>query len=116
WPDTAADPLGSYLNSLQRMAGFGSTLVLPGHGPVIDDAAARCAEIAEHHAERLDVHLEVLESGARSAFDVAQKVWEGELGFHEQRFALVEAISHLERLEGEGRAELVADARWAPVR
>jgi glyoxylase-like metal-dependent hydrolase (beta-lactamase superfamily II) len=116
WPDTAADPLGSYLNSLERLAGFDPVLVLPGHGPVIEDARTRCAEIAEHHAERLDTHLAVLETGARSAYDVAQKVWEGELGFHEQRFALVEAISHLERLEREGRAELVADARWAPVR
>ena len=116
WPDTAADPLGSYLRSLERLASFDPTLVLPGHGPVIDDARTRCAEIAEHHAERLDTHLAVLETGATSAFDVAQKVWEGELGFHEQRFALVEAISHLERLEREGRAQLVADARWAPVR
>jgi glyoxylase-like metal-dependent hydrolase (beta-lactamase superfamily II) len=116
WPDTAADPLGSYLHSLERLAGLDATRVLPGHGPVIDDAADRCAEIGEHHAERLDTHLEVIESGARSAFDVAQKVWEGELGFHEQRFALVEAISHLERLEAQGRAEQVADARWAPVR
>jgi glyoxylase-like metal-dependent hydrolase (beta-lactamase superfamily II) len=116
WPDTAADPLGSYLRSLDRLAGLDPTLVLPGHGPVISDAAGRCTEIAEHHAERLDVHLQVISAGARSAFDVAQKVWEGELGFHEQRFALVEAISHLERLEGEGRAQQVADARWAPVR
>jgi glyoxylase-like metal-dependent hydrolase (beta-lactamase superfamily II) len=116
WPDTGRDPLGSYLHSLGRLARLDPTLVLPGHGPLIDDARARCAEIAEHHVERLDAHLAVLETGARSAFDVAQKVWEGELGFHEQRFALVEAISHLERLEREGRAEQVADARWAPVR
>ena len=65
WPDTAADPLGSYLHSLERLAGFDPVLVLPGHGPVIEDARARCAEIAEHHAERLDTHLAVLEAGAR---------------------------------------------------
>jgi hypothetical protein len=41
-------------------------------------------------------------------------VFGGALGFHERRFALVETISHLERLEREGRAEQVADARWAP--
>jgi glyoxylase-like metal-dependent hydrolase (beta-lactamase superfamily II) len=116
WPDTGADPLGSYLQSLKRLASLEPRLVLPGHGPLIDDAGARCAEIADHHAERLDAHLAVLETGASSAFDVAQKVWEGELGFHEQRFALVEAISHLERLEREDRAQQVADARWAPVR
>ena len=43
-------------------------------------------------------------------------VWAGDgLGFHEQRFALVEALSHLDRLEAEGRAEQVAPGRWRPV-
>jgi len=36
---------------------------------------------------------------AESAYEAAQAIWRDEpLGFHEQRFALVEAISHLERL------------------
>ena len=48
-------------------------------------------------------------TGASSAYDVAGIVWAGDgLGFHEQRFALVEALSHLERLEAEGRAHQAA--------
>ena len=91
------------------------TRVFPGHGPVIDDATPRTAEIREHHAERLDAHVAALRQGASSAYDVARIVWGGDgLGFHEQRFALVEALSHLERLAAEGRAEQVAEARWAP--
>jgi hypothetical protein len=46
---------------------------------------------------------------------VAGVVWAAEgLGFHEQRFALVEAISHLERLEALGRARQDQPARWSP--
>ncbi len=90
------------------------SLVLPGHGPAIADAPARAAEIRAHHDERLDEHHGALRAGARSAFAVAARVWDGQLGFHEQRFALVEAISHLERLTALGRAEEVAPARWAP--
>ncbi len=40
-----------------------------------------------HHAERLDAHEAALREGARSAYEVAQIVWGGRLGFHEQRFA-----------------------------
>ena len=55
-----------------------------------------------HHAVRLDEHERALRAGARSAYEVAQHVWGGRLGFHEQRFALAEALAHLERLERTG--------------
>ena len=78
--------------------------------------AGRVAEIREHHRERLDAHLAALGAGAVTAYGVAQIVWAGEgLGFHEQRFALVEAISHLERLAATGRAREPRPARWTPA-
>ena len=117
WPDTAPDPLGRYLATLRRVAGLAPTTVYPGHGPVIHAAAAgRAAEIARHHDERLDVAAAALAEGAESAYDAAQAIWRDEpLGFHEQRFALVEAISHLERLAATGRAVEYRPARWRGV-
>jgi glyoxylase-like metal-dependent hydrolase (beta-lactamase superfamily II) len=113
WPDTAADPLGRYLQTLDRIAAISPTLVLPGHGPLITDAARRAREIAAHHDERLDAAEHALVEGAESAFQAAQLIWRDEpLGFHEQRFALVEAISHLERLVALGRAEEHGPGRW----
>jgi hypothetical protein len=80
---------------------------------VIDEATRRTGEIREHHAERLDAHIDALRTGAASAYDVAGVVWASDgLGFHEQRFALVEALAHLERLEAEGRAEQTEPNRW----
>jgi glyoxylase-like metal-dependent hydrolase (beta-lactamase superfamily II) len=88
-------------------------MVFPGHGPLIGDPARRTTELREHHAERLDAHVAALRGGAVTAFEVAQVVWsDGELGFHEQRFALVEAVAHLERLAALGRAHQTA-AGWA---
>jgi glyoxylase-like metal-dependent hydrolase (beta-lactamase superfamily II) len=114
WPDTAPDPLGAYLRTLGEVDRLAPARVFPGHGPVIDDATRRTAEIREHHAERLDAHVAALRTGASSAYDVAGVVWAQDgLGFHEQRFALVEALSHLERLEADGRAEQVEANRWA---
>ena len=113
WPDTEPDPLGRYLESLHRLERLSPALVLPGHGPVITDVSTRVGEISAHHAERLDAHEEALRRGADSAYQVAQLVWADDgLGFHEQRFALVEAVSHLERLERTGRAVRRPDGRW----
>jgi glyoxylase-like metal-dependent hydrolase (beta-lactamase superfamily II) len=55
-----ADPdgaLGPYLHSLGRLRALGApgpTTVLPGHGPVLPDLAAVCADYLAHRAERLD--------------------------------------------------------------
>ena len=104
WDDNDPDPLASYLATLARIRELAPAVVYPGHRTVIDDPAARALEIALHHAERLDEHEAALREGARSAYDVAQLVWGGRLGFHEQRFAVAEALAHIERLAGEGRA------------
>jgi glyoxylase-like metal-dependent hydrolase (beta-lactamase superfamily II) len=115
WPDTARDPLGRYLHTLDRVAELAPVTVLPGHGPVIDHAAARAGEIAEHHAQRLDLTEHAVLDGATTAYDAAQVIWRAEpLGFHEQRFALVEAISHLERLAEQGRISEPEPGRWRP--
>ena len=112
WEDTLPDPLGRYLATLARIAELAPALVFPGHKRLIDDPASRAREIAAHHAVRLDVHLEALRLGAETAYEVGFHVWGGGLGFHERRFALVEAISHLERLEMEGRAAQDGPGRW----
>jgi glyoxylase-like metal-dependent hydrolase (beta-lactamase superfamily II) len=116
WPDTARDPLGRYLATLRRIAQLAPARVYPGHGPVITQAAARAGEIAGHHEQRLDAAAAALDDGAETAYDAAQLIWRDEpLGFHEQRFALVEAISHLERLAETGRAKEPSPGRWRPV-
>ena len=65
-----------------------------------------------HHVVRLDEHEQALRDGARSAYEVRSSVWGGTLGFHEQRFALAEALAHIERLERLGRAVEVEPNRW----
>ena len=87
-------------------------MVYPGHRGVIERPALRAQEIAMHHVVRLDEHEQALREGARSAYEAAQHVWGGTLGFHEQRFALAEALAHIERLERLGRAVQVEPNRW----
>jgi glyoxylase-like metal-dependent hydrolase (beta-lactamase superfamily II) len=113
WDDSRDDPLGEYLETLGRIEELAPARVLPGHRGLIDDPARRAREIAEHHAVRLDEHEVALRAGAASAYEVVGEVWGDRLGFHEQRFALAEALSHLSRLVVLGRAIEVAPLRFA---
>ena len=115
WSGGLEDPLGAYLETLDRLARLAPAIVYPGHRQLIDDAPRRAAEIREHHRLRLDAHHESLRAGAATPYEVSLLLWDGELGAHERRFALVEAISHLVRLGREGRAEEVSEGRWRPL-
>lgn len=46
--------LGSYLESLDTLAGLGAVMVLPAHGPALPDLAAVCHQYREHRQQRLD--------------------------------------------------------------
>lgn len=72
--------LAAYLVSLERIArltGDGAvTAILPGHGPVVPDAAAMVAFYRTHRAERLEQVRQALADGAGEAPDVVQAVVE----------------------------------------
>ena len=72
--------LAAYLASLERIAhltGDGEvTAILPGHGPVVPDAAAMVAFYRTHRAERLEQVRQALADGAGGAPDVVQAVVE----------------------------------------
>jgi glyoxylase-like metal-dependent hydrolase (beta-lactamase superfamily II) len=112
WPDTAPDPLSRYLSTLGRLEAGPPSIVYPGHGPVIEHAANRAAEIVAHHHRRLTETQDALRDGAETAYGVACRIWNGRLSLHEQRFALVEALSHLEHLGTLGLAHEASAGRW----
>jgi glyoxylase-like metal-dependent hydrolase (beta-lactamase superfamily II) len=72
--------LAAYLATLERIAhltGDGEvTAILPGHGPVVPDAAAMVAFYRTHRAERLEQVRQALVDGAGTAPDVVQAVVE----------------------------------------
>lgn len=113
WEDTRPDPLGRYLRSLDRLAELRPAVAFSGHRRPVEDVLRRAAELRAHHEGRLAAIEAILQAGAKSAWEVAVGVWGDALGFHERRFALVESVSHLERLEAEGRARRIEPRRWA---
>ena len=104
YPESRPDPLGDYLESLARTIELAPSLALPGHGPPIEDPARRAREIVEHHRQRLDATAAALAGGARTGYEVSLALFDGDLDASGRRFAVAEALAHLERLVREGRA------------
>lgn len=114
WMLEPADPLGQFLDSLERCAQLEPSLVLPGHGRPFESGAERARSIAAHHAQRLRRALEiVIRNGPLSAMDIARELFDRELMFFEERLALAETLSHLEYMRLRGRiGREMSDGIW----
>jgi glyoxylase-like metal-dependent hydrolase (beta-lactamase superfamily II) len=70
--------LGDYLDSLQRLrdlADHDFDVLLPGHGPVLDDPIRVLDYYLTHRRERLDQVRAALADGAVDAMDVVRRVY-----------------------------------------
>src|SRR5712671_6077813 len=88
YPESRPDPLGDYLDSLQLVAGLAPRISYGGHGEAVADPAARCAAIAEHHADRLDRTEAALGGGPRSGYEVSHDLFGSLLVPIQRRFAV----------------------------
>jgi glyoxylase-like metal-dependent hydrolase (beta-lactamase superfamily II) len=109
YPDSAADPLADYLDSLERIVALAPRIALCGHGGVVEDPPARARELVAHHADRLDQALATLGDEPRSGFDVSLDLFPALPTSAQRRFALSEACAHLEYLALRGTARRLAD-------
>lgn len=99
-PDPGA--MAGYLHGLAQLRARSPRLLAPGHGPVIDDPAAKLDEYVAHRLERERRLLQALAGGARSVPELLDGVWSDvpEL----LRFAAtVTLAAHLDKLADEGR-------------
>jgi glyoxylase-like metal-dependent hydrolase (beta-lactamase superfamily II) len=114
WMQEPPDPLGQFLESLEKVARLDPSLVLPGHGRPFEQGAERARTIAAHHDLRLRRCIEILlRKGPASAMEVARDLFDRDLMFFEERLALAETLSHLEHLRLRGRLHReFVDGTW----
>jgi glyoxylase-like metal-dependent hydrolase (beta-lactamase superfamily II) len=110
YPNSRPDPLGDYLTSLRFYEERAPRVAYTGHRAPVTDPANRAAEIAAHHAHRLDRAEAALDGTPLSAYEVSLQLFEEDLSTTLRRFATAEALAHLERLVLEGRAERAGSA------
>jgi glyoxylase-like metal-dependent hydrolase (beta-lactamase superfamily II) len=108
WPmQPEADPLGDFHRSLERYAELpADALVLPSHERPYRGLHTRRAQLAAHHAERLD-RVASLCRVPRTTAEVMDGLFPSSLDLHQRGFALAETLAHLNRLLAERRVE-----RW----
>ena len=105
WPASRPDPLGDFLDSLERTIELAPRLALPGHGDPIADPVGRARELIEHHRERLAFTEAALTDAPRTAYEVSFDLFGSDLKAAARRFAVAETLSHLERLVLEERGD-----------
>lgn len=113
-----ADPIGDYLDALERLRAFDGCTVLPGHEYAFERLNERLDALVAHQSARRHALLDVLhERGASSVSDAAaaltwSRSWE-DFGAGDRRLALATTYAHLRHLELRG---LVAASASDPTR
>ncbi|WP_432097181.1 MBL fold metallo-hydrolase [Streptomyces sp. bgisy100] len=108
---TVTDPLGDYLDSLERIGRLAPAEVLPAHQYAFPDAAARVRQLLAHHEARLAGLRDLLRARALTPWQLAEAMewnrpWE-QISPGSRNIAVSEAEAHLRRLVTLGRAEPV---------
>ena len=112
-PNSRPDPLGDYLETLARIEELAPRVAYSGHGPSVDDPAARARALREHHRVRIDRTAAALAGGSTTAWNVSLELFPPDLPRGQRRFAVAETLAHLERLAFQGRAVRDGDGRYA---
>jgi glyoxylase-like metal-dependent hydrolase (beta-lactamase superfamily II) len=104
------NPLSEFLQSLDKVGGMDIHLVLPGHGRLIKNHRKRVDALKEHHEERAEEILSLLEEGGKTAYQVASGMrWDVDIEAWEvfpvvqKWFTVGETMAHLKYLEESGR-------------
>ncbi|MEN8655171.1 MBL fold metallo-hydrolase [Streptomyces sp. 21So2-11] len=107
---TVTDPLGDYLDSLERIGRLAPAEVLPAHQHAFTDAPTRVRELLDHHEDRL-TGLRTLLATPLTPWQIAERMewnrpWE-QIPYGSRNIAVSEAEAHLRRLVKLGLAEPV---------
>lgn len=103
WAYSYPNPLGLYLESLEKAKGLEVSLALPGHYRPLKGFKGRIEELAAHHQERLDYLLGLMNGQPQTCWELSLKLFPGELNTAQRRFAWSETLAHLEYLLQAGR-------------
>ena len=124
-PAYVQQPLRDYLASLAKVRAMPDMKLLPAHGPVTESSHTRVDELVAHHDVRLEQSLRAVDSGARTAWEVAGELpWtrrerhRDELGPFDGVLAAFETLAHLELLALQGKVSRIAGTtvRFEPLR
>ena len=97
-----ADPMGSYLASLERVRVLEPELTLPGHGGPFPGGARRAASISRNKLRRLGQIREKVEARGRTATELTDELFPTIMAGPQRHFAMAEVLAFLAHHEARG--------------
>jgi glyoxylase-like metal-dependent hydrolase (beta-lactamase superfamily II) len=89
--------LVAYIDSLAKTRAMDLSLVLPGHGPPIDDHVALIDERMRLHKRRAEKIRRLIEAKPRTAHEIAHELW-GNVAVTQAYLTLSEVLGHVDLL------------------
>jgi glyoxylase-like metal-dependent hydrolase (beta-lactamase superfamily II) len=99
-PDPGA--LAGYLAGLRALRERGPAVICPGHGPVVDDPAAKIDAYVAHRLDRERRWVAALDAGLRTIDELIDEVWSDAPAILRPA-SIVTLAAHLDKLDDEGR-------------
>jgi glyoxylase-like metal-dependent hydrolase (beta-lactamase superfamily II) len=103
--------LAVYLDSLRLLQRYPARLLLPAHGSPSSRPSYVLEECIKHRLEREQQLLDALSDAHRSVPELAVEMYRG-LPAKLMRFAEMQVLAGLRKLEKDGRVRPVDEARW----
>jgi glyoxylase-like metal-dependent hydrolase (beta-lactamase superfamily II) len=110
------NPLGDYLQALNKIKYLPLKLNLPGHRNPFPELSERTDSIIRHHQRRENEILKVMNGSRLNSYEIAALLnWKVDLPWEklpprQKRSAITETIAHMEHLRWEGRVEKTTSA------
>lgn len=103
-PGSDPEPLYTFMNSLRHLNEYKVNHVFPGHRDPFTAYQQRIEELLNHHEERLITIEELLLQAPQSGYEICCTLFGNSLSIHQMRFAICEALAHLQELTRRGKA------------
>jgi glyoxylase-like metal-dependent hydrolase (beta-lactamase superfamily II) len=94
--------LAAYMESLESLRSAEPELLCPGHGPYVEDPAAKIEEYVRHRMMREERLVSALQEGERSRARLLAIAWD-DVPEELRPAAAIVMQAHLEKLQAEGR-------------
>lgn len=97
--------MGEYIRSLRKMQSLDAALLAPGHGPLVKEPYRKLQELIDHRQQRENQILELIANGKTDVKSLVKAIYP-ELDKRLMQMATGQAISHLHKLQSDGKLKL----------
>lgn len=97
--------MGEYIRSLRKMQSLDAPLLAPGHGPLVREPNRKIQELIDHRQQREDQIVGLIGGGRDSVKSLVKAIYP-ELDRRLMSMATGQVISHLYKLQSDGKLKL----------